>query len=97
MAISYDTSEVQRRFALKRGIDFTLLSDPGSATIDAWGVRNARASGRTAGIPVPGLFVLDPDGVVRAKLFERDVRERPSPDRLIEAVRALGAAPGAGD
>ena len=91
VAISYDSPEVLRAFGAERGIAFALLSDPGSRTIDAYGVRNAAASGRTAGIPHPGFFVLDETGTIRAKLFEASYRDRPSPAALIEAVAKLRA------
>ena len=69
-AISYDSPEILAAFAEERGISFPLLSDPGSHTIDAYGVRNRNAdAGRTRGIPHPGTVLIDSEGVIRGKLF----------------------------
>ena len=38
-AISYDPVDVLAEFAERRGITFPLLSDPDSATIEAFGIR----------------------------------------------------------
>jgi hypothetical protein len=52
-------------------------------------VRNAEASGRTAGIPHPGFFLLSSDGVVRAKLFRPGYKQRSEVSELVEAARAI--------
>ena len=59
MGISYDSPEVLKRAASKHQITFPLLSDEGSKTIDAYGIRNQEATGRFAGIPHPTTFVVD--------------------------------------
>ena len=87
-AVSYDDVEVLRTFAEAREIGFALLSDPESRTIDAYGVRNREATGRTAGIPHPGFFLIDREGVVRGRLFGEGYRERPTPEELLEAAAA---------
>ena len=40
VAISYDPPEVLTRFEVERQIGYTLLSDAGSVTIDAWNLRD---------------------------------------------------------
>ena len=64
VAISYDPVDTLKGFADKHGITFPLLSDAGSQTITAWGLINRDATGRTAGIPHPGTFVIAPNGRV---------------------------------
>jgi peroxiredoxin len=93
VAVSYDAPDTLKTFRSERGIRFPLLSDRGSHTIDAYGVRNPEAKGRTEGIPLPGFFVIDSSGAIRAKLFERDYRERPSVDALIQVVREIAVPP----
>jgi peroxiredoxin len=44
-AISYDSPEMLAAFSKQRGITFPLLSDRGAATIKAYGILNASASG----------------------------------------------------
>lgn len=87
--MSYDPPKVLSAFASDRGIEFPLLSDPFSKTIDAWGVRNEQAPPRVDGIPHPGTFLLDETGVIRAKLFREGYKKRHSPDEILAAAAAL--------
>ena len=89
VGVSYDSPETLKRAAAKHQISFPLLSDQGSRTIDAYGVRNREASGRFEGIPHPTTFVLDHQGVVRAKLFHEGYKERHTSEDLIRAVKQL--------
>jgi len=71
--VSYDSNEKQKAFAASRELGVTLLSDPKSEIIDAFGLRNAKhTSGRFAGIPHPAAFVVKPDRSIAAKLYESD-------------------------
>ena len=77
-AISYDSPAILKSFAERTNITFPLLSDPDSRIIRAWGILNETvpAASPFYGIPYPGVFILDPSGVVVAKYFEDDYRER---------------------
>ena len=90
--ISYDSAETLKRVAQKRGVTFLLLSDPGSKTIEAYGILNKEASGRAKGVPHPGIFILDQQGVIRAKLFLDGYRERPKSGDIIQALKAVQEA-----
>jgi peroxiredoxin len=94
VGISYDSVEVLEEFAEKNKIEYLLLSDKDSKTIDAYGVRNkqAPAGSRLDGIPHPGTFLVDQKGVVRAKWFLEGYRKRHANKELIEAARKLDAA-----
>jgi peroxiredoxin len=70
-------------------ITFPLLSDPESQTIDAYHIRNESARGKAEGVPNPGTFILDREGVIRAKLFLEGYRDRHTTEALIEAARAI--------
>ncbi len=87
VAISYDSPEVLKRFAAKRSITYPLLSDAGSKIIDAYGIRNKEATGRTSGIPYPGTFIIGSNGVIRAKLFLEGYKERASPEAIAQALK----------
>jgi len=87
--ISYDSTEVLKRAAARHELTFPLLSDEGSKTIDAYGVRNREATGRFEGIPLPTTFVLDEKGVIRAKLFHEGYKERHTSENLIKAVKKI--------
>ena len=89
MGISYDSPEVLKRAASKHQVTFPLLSDKGSKTIDAYGIRNQEATGRFAGIPHPTTFVVDDKGVIRAKLFQEGYKERRTSEEMIKAVKQI--------
>jgi len=99
-ALSYDSPEVLRGFAERHGIEFPLMSDPGSKTIDAWGLRNREATGREAGIPYPGTFLVDREGRVVERAFEANYRERITGASLLSRlgvrVESVGARSAAG-
>ena len=89
VAVSYDSPATSAAAAAKLGLTFPLLSDPGSKIIDAYGIRNADAKGKAAGVPHPVVFVLDRPGVIRAKLMRDNYRERPESAEIIAAVKRI--------
>jgi peroxiredoxin len=89
VAVSYDDQKTLAAFADAKGIQFPLLSDPGSTTIEAYGVLNKEATGLAKGVPYPGTFVIDKDGVVRAKLFKDGYKERHTTAELIDAAKTV--------
>lgn len=91
VAISYDSADVLGRFATKRGIEFPLLSDPGSVTIKAWKLLNAEARGNSEGIPHPMTYVISKDGVIRAKLGHENYQTRHSVQELIGAAKSTNS------
>jgi peroxiredoxin len=64
---------------------FPLLADPKSETIDAYGIRDPDGKG----FALPGTYLVDKDGIVRAKLFLKGYKERHSTEDLIEAAKKL--------
>ena len=87
VAISYDSLVILKRFATQSAITFPLLSDTGSKTIDAYGIRNKEAPARWSGIPHPGTFIVDQKGVIRAKLFLENYRERQPAEVVAKALK----------
>jgi peroxiredoxin len=87
VTISYDSTNILKRFATKSAITYPLLSDAGSKTIDAYGIRNKEAPDRWSGIPYPGTFVVGTNGVIRSKLFLDGYKERHSVEALVEALK----------
>lgn len=70
--LTYDPAAVLAQVADRRGLSMTLLSDEGSETIDAYGVRDpiyADPDHLAHGVPYPITFVIDRDGVVVAKFW----------------------------
>ena len=77
--ITYDSRAVMADFTARRGITFPLLSDPGSSTIKTYGILNTTVedlTSRNYGIPFPGTFVVDRQGIVTARFFEEAFQQR---------------------
>ncbi len=89
VGISYDDPTALKRFSDQARISFPLLSDPESQTIEAYHIRNEAAKGKAEGVPDPGTFILDRDGVIRAKLFLDGYVNRHSTEALIKAAKAV--------
>ena len=89
VGISYDSPETLARVRVKHGLTFPLLADVGSRTIDAFGIRNQGAKGRAAGVAHPVLFLLDQQGVIRAKLMRDNYKDRPEVDEIIAAASSI--------
>jgi peroxiredoxin len=85
--ISYDSTNILMRFAARSAIPYPLLSDAGSKTIDAYGIRNKEAPERWSGIPYPGTFIVGTDGVIRSKLFLDGYKERHAIEALVQALK----------
>ena len=83
VGISYDRVEVLRDFAESKHIHFPLLSDTGSATIKAYGIYHQD------GLPHPGTFVIDQQGIVRAALFVEGYKTRHTVPELLQALRSV--------
>jgi peroxiredoxin len=89
VVVSYESVDVLKRVAQQRGVTFLLLSDPGSKTIETYGILNREATGRAKGVPYPGIFILDRQGVIRSKLADADYRVRPSSAEVINALKQV--------
>lgn len=90
-AVSYDAPETLSTFAAKQGIGYLLLSDAGSKTIDAFGLRDPQypATSFAFGVPKPAIFVIDAKGVVRGKLAEEGYKVRPPVAAVLALVDSL--------
>ena len=84
-AISRDLPEESRKLAAKIAADgkgaarISFLSDPHSAVIDRYGLRDpSYKGGKIDGVPRPAVFVVDHEGRVRWSKIETDYRERPT-------------------
>lgn len=89
VAISYDSPETNAAAVEKLGLTFPLLSDVGSAVIDAYGIRNPEAKGRGVGVPHPVVFIIDQSGVIRVKLMRDGYKDRPESAEIIAGVKSL--------
>jgi peroxiredoxin len=89
--ISYDSPAVLKTFIEKRNIGYTLLSDPKSVVIDRYKLRDPQyPPGNFAyGVPRPIIFILDKNGVIKAKLYEETYTKRPPATLVIETIDRL--------
>ena len=83
--ITYDSPAVLADFSARRSITFPLLSDPGSATIKAFGILNTTVEEKSTsfGIPFPGTFIVNRAGVVTARFFEDAYQERTTVSNIL--------------
>lgn len=91
VAMTYDSVELLKIVGEDEGIEFTLLRDEAAAHVDALGIRNLdyEPGHRAYGIPYPGIFLIDADGVIQAKFAEEDYRDRPDFNFVLEAAAGL--------
>lgn len=87
VAISYDSTAILKSFATNSSITYPLLSDTGSKTIDAYGIRNKEAPERLNGIPHPGTFIIGTNGLIHSKLFLEGYKERHPTEALVQGLK----------
>ncbi len=90
-AMTYDPVATLKEAEEEYGATFPLLYDEGNTHVKAMGILNTQYSPgeRAYGIPYPGIFVLDAQGVIRAKLAEEDYKLRPDFSLVLEAAAGL--------
>jgi peroxiredoxin len=91
--LSYDKPDVLKTFIDRRMLTYTLLSDPKSDVIDRYKLRDPQyPPGNLAyGVPRPIIFILDRQGVIKAKLYEDTYTKRPPTKLVIETLDKVGA------
>ncbi len=93
VAISPDSPQVLADFATGFGIDYPLLADQDSEVIRAWGLFNHEIEPDHAhyGIPHPGMFLVDEQGMIFDKHFGPDHRIRESVANVLQERFGLPA------
>ena len=95
--MSYDSPDQLRTFADEYDVSYDLLSDADSAVIREFGILNTlispddpeQGAGRSFyGVPFPGVYVTDENGVVTEKFFHRHYATRESAGSIRDS--ALG-------
>ena len=88
--ISFDLlSDPGNAYAAKLGLRFTLPDDLKAVYLSAGidlAVRNGEASWT---LPMPGRFVVDRGGIVRAADVDPDYERRPEPQQTVDDVKSL--------
>lgn len=89
VGLSYDPVDEQAAFVDAEGLELTLVSDPDSAVIDAFGLRNGKYQNPAHfayGVPHPAIYVIGTDGQTRAVLREEGYRNRPPVPLVLDAA-----------
>ena len=89
-AVAQDDPQRLAEMAEGSGLEFPVLHDPEGEVILRYGLGNEAFTRGV--IPHPAALVIDRDGTVAWKRIDVQYQERPSPDELLDAVRALGPA-----
>ncbi len=91
--ISYDSPQILSTFIERRGIKYTLLSDPKSEIIDRYNLRDPqyKPGSRAFGVPRPVIFILDKSGTIKSKLYEETYQKRPPSSLVVATVDKLAA------
>ena len=83
VGLSYDNPQILGEFAKRQGIEFPLLSDSDSSSLEALGLVNPEATGMTEGVAFPGIIYLDSQGKIVDAFFEDSYRDRPTPGTVL--------------
>jgi len=91
VAMTYDSVELLKTVEEDEGIEFTLLHDEGITHVNAFGIlnENYEPGSRAYGVPHPGIFLLDTDGVIQFKFAEERYQDRPDFAFVVEAAETL--------
>ncbi len=82
--VSYDSADAQDRFAMNQMLEYQMLSDEESVTIDAFGVRDPQyTEGRAVGVPYAAVFMIAQDGTIKGKSVSGDYKKRPTNEQLL--------------
>ena len=90
-AVTYDSVQTLKTVQEDQDIQFPLLHDEEVSLVNAFGVRNLdyEPGHRIYGIPYPGIFLIDPDGVIKAKFAEERYQDRPPFEDILQAISEL--------
>jgi peroxiredoxin len=88
--ISFDLlSDPGNAYAAKLGLRFTLPDDLKGVYLSFGNDLAVRSGESSWTLPMPGRFVIDPGGIVRAADVDPDYEHRPEPQMTVNDVKAL--------
>lgn len=93
-SIQYDSEAILADFAERKNITFPMLSDVQSGIIREFGILNTHVPPDHFyyGIPYPGTYVVDREGIVQAKYFSDSFRDRVTAPTIL--LREFGSEAG---
>lgn len=92
ISISVDKVPLIKNFYDEQSIGYTMLADPDGDINEELGIRDPQYPVGSAafGVPRPTLYIIDRNGIVRARYMEPTFRTRPDLDVVLPEVAALG-------
>lgn len=87
--ISYDSSEAAKKFADRKSIELSLLSDSNSEIIKGFGILNEQVpeDSNFYGIPHPFIYVVAPDKKITHRFTEQSYADRPAVKMVHDALK----------
>lgn len=88
--LSYDEVEALADYKRAHEATFTMLSDADSTVIRSFGILNTTIEEDDHpwfGIPYPGVYVTNAEGIITQKFFENNFTVRPGAEQLVAAVK----------
>lgn len=91
VSMTYDPVDYLKEVELDRGVAFTMLHDQDITHVNRLGILNTEyePGSRAYGVPYPGIFLVDRNGVIRYKFAEESYRDRPDFNYVLEAAAAM--------
>lgn len=91
VTVTYDNQIDAKKFHTRSSIGFPIVKDQNSTLIKALGILNTgpEPGDGAYGIPYPGVFLVDSQGIIRAKFAEQSFRDRPNYDLIMSAAAQL--------
>ena len=91
VTITYHSVATLKSVEEDQDITFTLLHDENVKHVNAFGIRNMdyEPGNRVYGIPYPGIFLVDTDGIIKYKFSEESYRERPDFEDVLKAAAQM--------
>ena len=89
--ITYESPDINFKFSNRHKINYPILTDPDVQYVRALGILNEsfEPGHRAYGVPHPGIFLVDINGIVRAKFSEEGYRKRPAVELVIQAAKKM--------
>lgn len=93
VAMTYDPVDFLKEVELDRGVPFTLLHDEAITHVNRFGILNTdyEPDSRAYGVPYPGIFLVDTDGIILYKFAEESYRDRPDFGNIVEAAAEMAS------
>ncbi len=91
--MTYDPVDFLKDVELDRGATFPLLHDEDITHVNRIGILNTdyEPGTRAYGVPYPGIFLIDTDGVIRYKFAEERYQDRPEFANVVEAAAEMAS------